>query len=125
MSTAAETPATRIGLGMTSLVLGTIGLFLFFLPVLGVPLSAAGLALGLIAALVAVTTGQSSLRWSVAGVAMAGLALGVNVAVATAPEGYLTGRRPREDWRPPPGGPRPPPPQRPAAPPEAAPHAGA
>ncbi len=40
--------------GTASFVLGAVGLLLFFLPVLGIPLSSTGLAVGLIALLAAI-----------------------------------------------------------------------
>ncbi len=40
--------APPVGWGMTSLVLGTVGLLLFFLPILGAPISGLGALIGLI-----------------------------------------------------------------------------
>jgi hypothetical protein len=48
MSTIPDTPADRTGLGAASLALGCVGLCFFFLPVMGIPVSAVGLLLGLI-----------------------------------------------------------------------------
>jgi hypothetical protein len=86
----------RPAFGMTALVLGHIALMLFFLPVLGIPLSACGLAFGGVGVALALLTGASSLRWGVAGVAASGLALAVNLALARAPESHAPDpRRPR------------------------------
>jgi hypothetical protein len=89
-----------LGLGMTSVVLGTIGMFLFFLPILGIPLSAFGLLFGVIGFFVALPQWGVSVRWSLGGIAMSALALAINVAIAYAPEGYLPGRKVPQLWRP-------------------------
>lgn len=62
-----------------------IGFLLFFLPILGVPISVVGLFAGLAGCLVAGATSRGSMRWSVGGVVLCLLALGINVAVAYAP----------------------------------------
>ena len=80
------------GLGMSSLVLGTIGLMLFFLPVLGIPISAFGLLFGILGVAASFFTGGVQLRWSLAGLATSAAALAVNIAIAYAPAGYLPGR---------------------------------
>ena len=77
-----------VAFGVTSFVLGMIGFMLFFLPILGAPISVIGLAAGIVGCLVAGATARGSLRWSVAGVVVSCLALGINVAVAYAPRGY-------------------------------------
>lgn len=99
-------------LGMTSLVLGIIALLLAFLPVLGVPLSAIGLAFGVCGVIAAFFPTETSMRWSLAGVATCGLALGVNVALTLSPRGYLPERNVPPPWEPPPGRPSNPPPAR-------------
>jgi hypothetical protein len=103
-----------IGLGMSSVVLGVIGMMLFFLPILGVPLSAVALCFGIAGAVTALFTPGSNLRWSVAGVAVSCLALGINLAILYAPEGYLPGRKVPQMWQLPPDRPFVPPPARPA-----------
>jgi hypothetical protein len=77
------------GLGMTSLVLGFIGLSLFFLPVLGIPISLCALGFGVAGLVVAFFTATASLRSSIGGIGLSCLALAVNVAIANAPAGYL------------------------------------
>jgi hypothetical protein len=90
-----------VGLGLISLVLGTIGLLLFFLPILGVPIGGAGLIVGLVGLLGTVFgLGRGSLRWAVAGVAVCMLAVVTNLAIAFAPAGYSGRRTPPELWRP-------------------------
>jgi hypothetical protein len=99
-----------IGLGMLAVVLGTIALILFFMPVLGVPISSLGLLCGLVGFLCALFVPGEGLRWSVAGVAMSSLALLVNVAMTYAPAGYLPTPNPPPPWQPVPDRPYVPPP---------------
>src|SRR5262249_49068868 len=101
-----------IGLGMTALVLGTIALLLNFLPVLGIPLSVLGLVFGILGLALALFTSASSLRWSAAGGAMCCLSLGVNLAIAYAPRGYLPPSKVAKNWQPVPDRPYVPPPAR-------------
>lgn len=82
-----ETENRTLGLGMTSLVLGTIGLLLFFLPILGIPISAFGLLFGLIGLGATLFGGGAMLRWSVAGMGLSFLALAINIAIAYTPAG--------------------------------------
>ena len=79
-----------LALGATSVILGSVGLLLFFLPILGIPLGGVGLLLGLAGVLLAIVGGPSSLRWSAAGTAVSALALGLDWAIALAPLGYLS-----------------------------------
>lgn len=99
-------------LGMTSVVLGIISLVLAFLPILGVPLGAIGLLCGIVGVGAAFFTVNTSLRWSLAGVAVCGLALGVNVALTLSPQGYVPARNAVPPWEPPPNRPSNPPPAR-------------
>jgi hypothetical protein len=85
------------GLGMGSLVPGFIALVLAILPVLGIPISACGLVLGILGVVVAVL-GGGSLRWSLAGIAVCALALVVNVALADVPAHDLPGRSVPRPW---------------------------
>jgi hypothetical protein len=78
-----ETPP--MAFGITSFVLGMIGFLLFFLPILGGPISVVGLVLGVAGCVVAGATSRGTLRWAVAGVVLSCLALGINVAVEYAP----------------------------------------
>jgi hypothetical protein len=100
---------------MTSLVLGVIGLMLFFLPILGIPISSFGLVFGVAGAVLALCTPASNLRWSLGGIGMCCLALGINLAILYAPEGYLPGRKVPQLWQTPPDRPYVPPPARPGA----------
>ena len=76
-----------LAFGVASFGLGMIGFMLFFLPILGAPISVVGLGAGIVGCLVAGATSRGSLRWSVAGLVLSCLALGINVGVAYAPRG--------------------------------------
>jgi hypothetical protein len=104
-----------LGLGLASVVLGAVGLLLFLLPVLGIPLGAAGLGFGLIGLVTALLGGRSSLRWSVAGIAVCLVALAADISIALVPQGYLPQPQPRVSQ---PAADRPyvPPPARPGGP---------
>jgi len=73
----------KIGLGLASTVLGTIGLLLFFLPILGIPISGAGLVLGFLSFL------GSRFKGSAVGIAVCTLALAINLAIAYSPAGSM------------------------------------
>jgi hypothetical protein len=88
------------GLGMASLVLGMIGLMLFFLPILGIPISAFGLFFGCAGCFGAVSGAGPLLRWSLGGMALCALALAVNFAILYAPAGYLPQRGVPRPWNP-------------------------
>jgi hypothetical protein len=81
-----------LGVGLTSVVLGSLGLALFFLPVLSIPLGGLGLTFGLVGLLLALVRGGTSLRWAIGGVVLSGLALSVSLAIAKAPTGFLPAR---------------------------------
>ena len=68
-------------LGMTALVLGHVALIVAFMPVLGVPLAGAGLAIGAAGVLLAGFRRGTALRWALAGAAVCGIALSVNLAL--------------------------------------------
>jgi hypothetical protein len=102
-----------LGLGMSSLVLGMIGLLLFFLPILGIPISVCGLFFGLVGLGAVFFPTGTSLRWSLAGVAASALALAINIAIVYAPAGYLPGRKVPQMWQTVPDRPYVPPPAQP------------
>jgi hypothetical protein len=92
-SNMADFPKTRIppsGVGLTSMILGAVGLLLFFLPILSIPLSCLGFMFGLAGLLMAVYGGWASLRLSVAGIALSSLTLVLSVAIAQTAAGYLS-----------------------------------
>jgi hypothetical protein len=88
-----------LALGMASLVLGLIGMLLFFLPILGIPISACGVICGVLGFIVALFTGGQSLRWSVGGFTVSALALGVNLLLNYTPEGFIPGPVTTRPWQ--------------------------
>jgi hypothetical protein len=72
------------GLGVISVVLGSLGTLLFFLPILGIPLGIVGLALGGVGLVLALIGGWTSLRWSAAGIVLSCVALGIGVIITQA-----------------------------------------
>jgi hypothetical protein len=97
-------------IGLVSTVLGSIGMLLFFLPILGTPLS----AIGLVAALAGVTGAwadrEISLRWSVAGLLICGAALTANLGMAFGPIDLVPRYPVAPMWQPVPDRPYVPPP---------------
>ena len=84
------------GLGLSSVILGAVGILLFFLPVLSIPVGAVGLAFGIFGFLLGILGNWTSLRWSLVGIVVSGLAVGLGVLIALAPSGYLPSpKRPR------------------------------
>src|SRR5579885_223265 len=102
-----------VGLGMLSLVLGSIALLLFFLPILGLPIGAFGLIFGVAGVIAASFTAVTNLRWSLMGSAVCAVALAVNLAITCAPEGYLAPPKPPRMWQSVPDRPYVPPPASP------------
>jgi hypothetical protein len=93
------TSGPLLGLGMTSLVLGTIGLLITIFPILSIPLTAFGLLCGVIGFFLAMARGGRELRWSLAGIGMCTMVLALDIAIALAPSRYLPGRNVPELWR--------------------------
>jgi hypothetical protein len=91
--------------GMAALAIATVGLMLAWFPVLGIPLSAFALLLGLVGLIVHWPRGGVLLRWALAGTALAAVALAINVAIAYAPHGYKQEPNVPREWEPPPGRP--------------------
>lgn len=94
-----------VGLGLASAVLGGIGLLLFILPVLGIPISMLGLLLGLGGCAAGLFSRRVSLRLSIAGVILSGLALIADTAITWAPAGYLPNSHVQQAIEPVPGRP--------------------
>jgi hypothetical protein len=94
-----ETQSPLIGLGMTSLVLGIIGLMLFFMPILGIPISVLGLLFSFVALPAVLVSGGSTLRWSLGGIGVCSLALLANIAILYAPSGYIPSRDQPPYWQ--------------------------
>jgi hypothetical protein len=110
MQPAYRTNTPLPALGMTSLVLGVIAMVLAPLPVLGIPLSVCGIVSGVIGFIAAFTVPGTYFRWAVGGLAASVLALGINLALAYAPEGYLPDKNSPTPWQPVPDRPAAPPP---------------
>ncbi|MGA2257841.1 MAG: hypothetical protein ABSG53_24525 [Thermoguttaceae bacterium] len=89
MGTISPSSDPPVGMGLTSVILGSMAALLFFLPVLGIPLGAMGLVFGIVGLLLALLGGWTSLRWSVVGILVSGLTLGIGIAIALAPAGLL------------------------------------
>jgi len=102
-----------LGLGLASLVLATIALVLFVLPVLSVPIAACGVVLSL-AGIASVPWRRSeSLRWSLAGLCASSLALGIVLAIYYAPSYEEPSLDSQPLWQSPPVKPYVPPPAMP------------
>jgi hypothetical protein len=80
-------PSPLRGLGVTSLVLGIISLLLFFFPILGIPISAIGLALGIVGILVPQSRRGRDLHLCLYGILMCLASLGLDIAIAAGPSG--------------------------------------
>lgn len=109
MAAQSEIRASLHSLSVTSFVLGAVGLLLFFMPVLGIPLAGIGLLLGFSALLIALIGGPSSLRWSVLATALCVLALGADLLIAFAPADLTPSQPAGWRWQPPPSHSAPPP----------------
>jgi hypothetical protein len=99
MSSVPKFERSPTAFGMTSLVIGSIGLLLSVLPVLGIPISLLGFLLGITALVVNRRAGGAPLRWSLAGVAVCGGALVTGIALYYAPSGYERGPNVPQMWR--------------------------
>src|SRR5437764_783921 len=114
MSTVPTTHTPPSAPGMLSQVLGAIGLLLFFLPILGLPISAFGLLSGLLGVGMTFGRGGLPLRWSAIGSMVSALAVAVNLAIAYAPGADQVARNAPAPWQPVPDRPDVSPPARPA-----------
>ncbi len=94
MSNTAQTHQPSIGLGVTAVALGAVGLLLLFLPVLSVPLSVLGLAFGLGGLWAGFVGGPRVLRWAIGGTLVSAIALALSLAIVYAPAGLLAPRNP-------------------------------
>ena|SRR5581483_8176057 len=110
LHTPARDDVPRVAFGMVSLVLGTIGLLLFLLPVLGIPLGVCGLLFGVAGVAAAGLGAKARLRWSIAGIVVSLVTIGVGVALAAAPIGFGPSYAVPRLWQMPPDRPQVPPP---------------
>src|SRR5262249_11034297 len=114
MSQRTDSESAWLGFGMTSLVLAYVAMILFFLPILGIPIGAIALVFGIVGLILSPYTSGPSVRWSVLGIGMSLLALGLNLLINFAPQGYLPNRRDVPTiWQPVPDRPYVPPPAKP------------
>lgn len=102
-----------VALGLTSLVLGTAGLPLSMLPILGIPLGICGLLFALAGCVRSSLGRTGSLRWSIAGAAVSSAAVAAGFALAYAPLGYEPSDAVPRLWQTPSARPFVPPPARP------------
>ncbi len=115
MTTISRSSDPPVGVGLASVILGSVGGLLFFLPVLGIPLGTVGLIFGIVGLMLSLVGGWTSLRWSVVGIVVSGLALGIGIAIALAPAGFMPNPKGPPVWQGVPDGPYVPPPARPGA----------
>lgn len=106
--------AARPAFGLISLLSGTIGLLLFFLPILGIPLGLCGIVAGIIG-IIAARSRSDELRWSVAGIVVSCCALGAGWVLYHAPLGEEPLDSAPRLWQVPAQRPYTPPPARPGA----------
>jgi hypothetical protein len=90
-------------LGMSSLVIGITGLFLFFLPILGIPLSLFGLGFGVIGSVVGFFAKGPSIRWGLGGIGVSALALAANLGIANGSGANISGSNVPKSWQSVPG----------------------
>lgn len=102
-----------LGWDVASAVISGIGLALFILPILSLPLTGMGIVLGLIGIVAARRGHRTNLRLAVAGVLFSSFAFTVILAIAIAQNGYFAPRRvtlelpsvPKRSYIPPPAPP--------------------
>jgi hypothetical protein len=107
--------APPLALGLMSIVLGMIGAALFFLPILGMPISACGIVVGLAGMLRAAFGDRSEARASIVGFAVSCAALAMVFAIDYAPIGYEPSDAVPRLWQTPAGPAYVPPPMTPGA----------
>jgi hypothetical protein len=88
----------RLGLGIASFTLGVMGLLLFFFPILGMPISAIGVLVGIIG--LWVTASAARTRLILTGLVISALALAINIAMFYAPAGGWSLHDDARDQRP-------------------------
>ena len=89
MSSVPHSPSVWNSLGITSLVIGLIGLALCFFPILGMPVSAVGVLLGALGFFVTRARNGPGIPWCLGGFTLSVIALGVNFAEWYSPSGIL------------------------------------
>ncbi len=82
-----QSSAPPVDLGIVSTVLGSIGLILFFLPILAIPIATCGALSALVGFVHALRGGASNLRWAVVGLGVSLMAIAIGLWLAYAPIG--------------------------------------
>jgi hypothetical protein len=77
-----------LSLGLASTVLGAVGLLLFVLPILAIPISVCGIVAGGCGTVVAIVRRSNDARLAIPGAALCLVALSIDIAIAYAPGGY-------------------------------------
>jgi len=78
-----------VGFGLASVVLGAVGLLLFVVPILAIPISAWGLLFGVFGVAASALGRRVDWQLSLAGMVLCGLALLIDAAMNYAPGGFL------------------------------------
>jgi hypothetical protein len=85
-----QRPVQEIGLGVGSACLGTIGLMLFFLPILSIPIALSGLLVGILGILLRGGETPNGFRWAIVGVILCSAVASFSSAIAYASTGEIT-----------------------------------
>ncbi len=89
MNKSSPTSGPPLGAAVASVVLGAVGVLLFFLPILSIPLSGIGVVFGLVGIVWTLRGDARSLRWAIAGLVVSAAALGAGITIAKAAAGRL------------------------------------
>jgi hypothetical protein len=93
--------APSIEFGIASACLGSIGLMLFFLPILSIPIAFCGFLAGIGGVVRGLYGGTLGLRWSLIGCVLCVSVVAIGFIVAYAPIGELPNRGvPSQSWAP-------------------------
>jgi len=93
--------APSIEFGIASACLGSIGLMLFFLPILSIPIAICGFIAGVAGVIRGQYGGTLGLRWSLIGCVFCAAVVAIGFVVAYAPIGELPSRAvPSQNWAP-------------------------
>jgi len=76
-----------LGLGLAAVVLGAVGLMLFILPIVAIPISASGLVVGAVGVVGSLFSKSIDGRLAIVGTVVCALAVSVELAIAYAPSG--------------------------------------
>ncbi len=99
VSPAITHPRQTISFGISAAALGSVGAALFFLPILGIAIAAAGLSMGVVGVVRGRRAGVSEFRWSVIGCLVCLSAIMAGLIIAYAPIGELPGRAVPTEFR--------------------------